>query len=199
MQIEQIQDHPDFRRLNEIAGIAVDLRYAGPNNFVSRSIYGNWDCAWLHKDAAVGLVKVVDRLSQQKVPVTLLVLDALRPHRAQQVLWKQLEGTELQLYLADPERGSIHSYGMAVDVTLLDASGRELDMGTGFDEMTPLSHPKLEQLHLSQGMISATQLANRQLLRSAMLQSGFLGISTEWWHFDFGDRASVRADHDRID
>ena len=63
----------------------------------------------------------------------LLVLDALRPHRVQIELWDFLDGTGLRQYVADPARGSIHSFGMAIDATLIDAEGRELDMGSGFE------------------------------------------------------------------
>jgi D-alanyl-D-alanine dipeptidase len=192
MRCEDIQAHPDFRALGSIEGIEVDLRYAGPNNFVGRNLYGAIDCAWLHREAAAGLVRVVNWLLQRHPGAHLLVLDALRPHRVQELLWQHLEGTPLRLYLADPARGSIHSFGMAVDVTLLDASGAELDMGTGFDDLSVLSHPDMEDLHLAQGRLSKLQLANRMVLRTALTAHGFHGIHSEWWHFDFGDKERVR-------
>jgi D-alanyl-D-alanine dipeptidase len=66
-------------------------------------------------------------------------------------------------------------------------------MGTGFDDMTELSHPKLEEGLLQTRRDSAReQVANRRLLRDAMFQAGFVGINTEWWHFDCGDRDLVR-------
>jgi D-alanyl-D-alanine dipeptidase len=102
------------------------------------------------------------------------------------------------MYLADPQRGSIHSFGMALDVTLLDEAGREFDMGTGFDDMTLLSHPALEARFLASGDLTAAQAANRQLLRDAMFQAGFVGINTEWWHFDCGDRNVVRQTFRRV-
>ena len=116
----------------------------------------------------------------------------------QQQLWDALAGTGLQMYLADPARGSIHSYGMALDITILDPEGRELDMGTGFDDMTDLSHPALEEGFLVAGKLTEQQVANRQLLRDAMFQAGFVGIRTEWWHFDCGDRDVVRATFRRV-
>ncbi|MEZ1412401.1 M15 family metallopeptidase, partial [Pseudomonas aeruginosa] len=92
--------------------------------------------------------------------------------RVQQQLWDALDGTGLQMYLANPARGSIHSYGMALDVTILDPQGRELDMGTGFDDMTDVSHPALEQGFLAAGILSQQQINNRQLLRGAMFGAG---------------------------
>lgn len=195
---EDIAGDPHFRHLSTIAGIAVDLRYATPNNFVGRDLYSPYDCAWLHVDAAAALERVVAWLKARRPELTPLVLDAVRPQRVQQELWDALEGTELRIYLADPQRGSIHSFGMALDITLTDAAGRELDMGTGFDDMTDLSHPALEEGFLVAGRLSEEQVANRRLLRAAMLQAGFHGINSEWWHFDCGDRNLVRQTFRRV-
>ena len=195
---EDVAGHPAFRHLSTIAGIAVDLRYATPDNFVGRDLYSPYDCAWLHRDAAAALERVVAWLKERRPDCMPLVLDALRPQRVQQQLWDALAGTDLQMYLADPQRGSIHSFGMALDVTLVDAAGRELDMGTGFDDMTLLSHPALEARFLASGELTTAQAANRQLLRDAMFQAGFVGINTEWWHFDCGDRNVVRRTFRRV-
>jgi D-alanyl-D-alanine dipeptidase len=195
---EDIAGSAEFRHLSTIEGIAVDLRYASANNFVGRDLYSPFDCAWLHRDAAAALEQVVAWLAARRPGYTALVLDALRPQRVQQQLWDRLEGTGLQMYLANPARGSIHSYGMALDITILDESGRELDMGTGFDDMTELSHPALEEGFVAAGRLSMDHAANRQLLRDAMFQAGFVGINTEWWHFDCGDRNLVRQSFRRV-
>jgi D-alanyl-D-alanine dipeptidase len=195
---EDIAGSPEFRHLSSIAGIAVDLRYATPDNFVGRDLYSPFDCAWLHRDAAAALERVVAWLAGKRPGCTPLVLDALRPQRVQQQLWDALDGTDLQMYLANPQRGSIHSYGMALDITILDELGRELDMGTGFDDMTELSHPALEDGFLRAGALTAAQAGNRRLLREAMFQAGFVGINTEWWHFDCGDRNLVRQTFRRV-
>ena len=199
MRCEYIASHPGFRPLSGIDGIAVDLRYATERNFVGHDLYGALDCAWLHRDAAAALEQAVLRLAQLAPGHRVLVLDALRPHRVQVELWDFLEGTNLREYVADPARGSIHSFGMAVDATLVDAQGRELDMGTGYDEMTELSHPRLEARHLASGELTADQHRHRELLRSAMYAGGFSGISNEWWHFELGDRQEVRARFLRVD
>lgn len=188
----------NLRHLSSIAGIAVDLRYATVDNFVGRDLYSPHDCAWLHCDAAAALERSVAWLAGRDAGLRLLVLDALRPQRVQEQLWDALAGSGLQMYLADPERGSIHSFGMAVDVTILDADGRELDMGTGFDDMTEVSWPSLEGRMLAGGAITQVHVANRQLLRDAMAAGGFVGINTEWWHFDCGDREVVRKIYKRV-
>ena len=196
--IDNIAGNPQFRHLSSIAGIAIDLRYASPDNFVGRDLYAPYDCAWLHRDAAAALERVVAWLAQHAPARKVLILDALRPQRVQQTLWDALADTGLQMYLASPERGSIHTFGMAVDITLLDEHGHELDMGTGFDDLSDLSHPALEAQMLAQGSLTAAQVANRQLLRDAMAQAGWVGINTEWWHYDCGDRNLVRQTFQRV-
>lgn len=199
MRCEDIASHPDFRHLSALRGIAFDLRYAGVDNFVGRDLYGKLDCAWLHAVAASALERAAELLAAQAPGHRLLVLDALRPHRVQVQLWNHLEGTDLRQYVADPARGSIHSFGMALDVTLVDAEGQELDMGSGYDEMTELSHPRLEGKHLETGALTPSQHRNRELLRGVLLRSGFQGIDNEWWHFDMLDRQHVRETFTRVE
>lgn len=198
LSIEAVPAHPDFVALSAIPAIGVDLRYASPNNFVGSDLYTPYDCAWLHREGAERLAEAAARVAGARGDVRLVVLDALRPQRVQERLWKQLEGTGLEIYLANPVRGSIHSFGMAVDVTLVDATGRELDMGTPFDDLTERSWPSREPQMLGSGDITAEQVANRRLLRDAMERAGWQGISREWWHFDGGDRDRIRAEFARI-
>ncbi|MDM4768147.1 M15 family metallopeptidase [Pelomonas sp. SE-A7] len=195
---EQIPGHPDFRALASLPNIAVDLRYATADNFVGHDVYGGLDCAYLRSEAAEALLNAAQWLEARRPGYRFLVLDALRPQRIQETLYAELAGTPLAMYLAHPERGSIHSFGMAVDLTVLDPRGAEVDMGTGFDEMTLVSHPDHEAEHLALGQLSEAQLRERGWLRAAMRQAGFHGISTEWWHFDFGDRVAVRRDLPRV-
>src|SRR5471030_2282460 len=103
---------------------------ASPSNYAMRR--------WIILAAA--LQQAASWLAVRRPELTLLVLDALRPQRVQEQLWAALQGTDLLDYIAEPPRGSIHSFGMAVDVTLRDADGRELDMGSGFDDMSISSH-----------------------------------------------------------
>jgi D-alanyl-D-alanine dipeptidase len=203
LPIEALAASDAFCHLSQIGGIAIDLRYATNNNFVGRDLYSPYDCAWLHVEAAQGLEKAVHWLAQEGLRrgaggYTALVLDALRPQRVQQQLWDALAGTNLQSYLAAPERGSIHSFGMALDITLLGPDGKELDMGSGFDEMSELSHPAQEPAMLASGRLTTAQLDNRRLLRGAMAAGGFTGIGSEWWHYDCGNRDVVRASYLRV-
>lgn len=195
---EQVPGHPDFRPLASLAGVAHELRYAGVNNFAGRILYAGLDCAWLRREAAEGLERAAAWLAGARPGFTLLVLDALRPQRVQEAIWSQIAGTPMQDYFADPVKGSVHSFGMAVDVTLLGPDGRERDMGSGYDEMSLRSHPMLDAEHLALGVLTASQVAERGWLHAAMVRGGFRPITTEWWHFDFGDRDQVRRHCPRV-
>jgi D-alanyl-D-alanine dipeptidase len=198
IRVEDIAAHADYRHLGTLAGIAVDLRYAGTHNFAGRNLYGRLDCAWLRREAAAGLEAAARWLAQARPGWRLLVLDALRPQRVQEAIWLDVAGTPAQEYFANPERGSIHSYGMAVDVTLRSPAGTEADMGSGFDEMSRLSHPALHAELLATGQLTPAQVAERDCLATAMRAGGFAGIPNEWWHFDHGDRNRVRRELPRV-
>ena len=198
LRVEEIAQRPEFRRLATLRGVEIDLRYACTDNFAGVNLYGTMDCAWLRAEAAAGLEAAGDWLAGQRPGWRLRVLDALRPQRVQEAIWNDIVGTPMEHYFANPQRGSIHSFGMAVDVTLLDPDGAEADMGSGFDEMAPASHPALHVEHLASGVLNAAQVARRDCLRLAMEHGGFHGIASEWWHFDHGDRDTVRREMPRV-
>jgi D-alanyl-D-alanine dipeptidase len=198
LRVEDIARDPAFRRLDTLRGVELDLRYAGTHNFAGMNLYRGMDCAWLRSEAAAGLEAAAAWLAGQRPGWRILLLDALRPQRVQEAIWNDVAGTEMEHYFANPQRGSIHSFGMAVDVTLLDPEGAEADMGSGFDEMAPASHPALHAEHLQSGVLVREQVAHRDCLRDAMAHGGFQGIPTEWWHFDHGDRERVRRELPRV-
>jgi D-alanyl-D-alanine dipeptidase len=117
----------------------------------------------------------------------------------QQRLWAYARANKQTEYVSNPAKGSIHNYGFALDVTLADAHGRELDMGTPFDSFGPLSQPAQEERLLREGALSAAQVANRRLLRTAMQRAGFRQHPVEWWHFDAVPASAVRRDYPIIE
>ena len=87
-------------------------------------------------------------------------------------------------YLSPPNEASLHNYGCAVDVTILDLqTGKELDMGTGFDHFGKLSQLIYEEEFLKTGELSQQAYNNRKLLRSVMQKAKLKPINSEWWHF----------------
>lgn len=193
INLEVLAAHPEYVSIADIDGVRLDLRYACANNFVGHNLYGDAAPALLHQRAAEQLSLAAQELHRQRPGHRLRVFDALRPGRVQRVLWDIVKDTPQRIYVADPARGSIHSFGMAVDLSVEDEHGCELDMGTGFDDFTELAQPQREPDLRQSGRLSAAQLDNRLLLRGCMLQAGFYGIATEWWHFEAADRNWVRA------
>lgn len=167
-----------------IPGVKVDIRYTTKANFTGTDLYGDYSGCFLHSVAAEKLARAATLLGARKPGVKILLLDALRPREFQQKLWDQVKGTAHVKYVANPKERSVHSYGLAVDVTLIDAAGKELDMGTPYDDFTPLAQPRHEAMYLRQGKLRQEQIDNRKLLRSVMREAGFVSLKQEWWHFN---------------
>lgn len=167
-----------------VAGVSLDLRYRSTNNFMHQDLYGNYEGHYLHQDAASKLRKAAELLAVAKPGWKLRVFDALRPREIQKKMWAAVRGTSSSKYVADPREGSGHNYGMSVDVTLEDEKGREVDMGTAFDDFTPLAQPRNEAMYLRNGKLTKEQYDNRLLLRRTMKQAGFGPLLQEWWHFN---------------
>jgi D-alanyl-D-alanine dipeptidase len=196
--LEKAARHPDFRDLSALPNIRVDLRYGSTNNLLGRDVYGSFQRLLLHEIAAEKFERAAALLAEEYPAWKFLVFDALRPQSAQEAFWALVKGTEQQPYFADPARGSLHSYGFAIDLSLLNAQGNELDMGTGFDDLRELAEPRKEQDFLARGELTQTQIKNRGILRSLMERAGFLQLPTEWWHFDALPGAEVRANYQRV-
>ncbi len=166
-------------------GIRIALAYATPDNLVGRPLYAPGAVCAMRPDAVHCLHRAV--FAARQSGHTLMVFDAYRPAAVQAVFWNLLPDAR---YVANPATGSNHTRGVAVDLGLLDASGRLLDMGTGFDAMCDQSHHDRDDL-------SAMVQRNRQMLLGIMLHAGFSSIPTEWWHYELPnahDYALIPAD-----
>ena len=113
----------------------VDLRYAGTRNFVGKNMYGSFNGVYLHPDAAKSLVAAQKALKKIDANYSIIIYDAARPRSVQRTMWNAVKGTSDAQYVARPERGGCHNYGVAVDVGLAYA-GKPVDMGSGFDDFT---------------------------------------------------------------
>jgi zinc D-Ala-D-Ala dipeptidase len=82
---------------------------------------------------------------------------------------------------------------LLLDVSILDENGKELDMGTAYDDFSALAEPRLEQKFLKEGSLTAVQIRQRKLLREVMERAGFIALPVEWWHFDALPAAEVRT------
>lgn len=154
--------------------VLIALAYATAHNLTGAPIYRRAIC-YLNDEAGERLVRAV--ALARPLGLRLKILDALRPSEAQWALWNARPDPD---FLADPRRGSPHSRGAAVDVTLIDGDGKELPMGTAFDAFTPLSH------HGSTEIATAAQ-RNRMLLLGLMTAAGWDFYRNEWWHYQLFD------------
>ena len=146
--------------------VEIALAYATSENFTGRPIYRRARC-YLHAAAAAALRRAVTLAAGQGY--RLKIFDAFRPSEAQWVLWNYTPDPE---FLADPRRGSPHSRGVAIDLTLASTrAGKELDMGTGFDAFTPLSH---------HGAVGFRRGAAQSLPPAAADERGGLGFLRQW-------------------
>jgi zinc D-Ala-D-Ala dipeptidase len=180
-------------------GVSLDLRYRTANNFMHQDLYGEYAGHYLHEDAAVKLKKAAELLDEAKPGWKLRVYDALRPREIQKKMWMAVKGTSSVKYVADPREGSGHNYGMSVDVTLEDETGSEVDMGTEFDDFTPLAQPRNESMFLRNGKLTKEQYDNRLLLRRVMKQAGFGPLLQEWWHFNARGIKTIKSRYHIID
>jgi len=165
--------------------VVIDLAYATSRNITGAPVYRHAIC-YLNDEAAPLLARVVALARAQGL--RLKIFDAMRPTEAQWKLWNARPDPD---FLADPRRGSPHSRGAAVDLTLLDGAGQELDMGTGFDAFTPLSHHGTLE-------VGVAAQRNRLLLLGLMTAAGWDFYRNEWWHYQLFDakRFPLLADAD---
>src|SRR4029077_13697354 len=153
--------------------ITVDLRYAGRHNFLGLLLYPRGTQALVRPEIASALADAQGFL--RRYQYGLKIWDAYRPVAVQAMLWDASHNSD---YVANPEigAGSLHSWGIAVDATLVDLRTRDVPMPTDFDDFTPAA--------MLPYMGSSPEIrSNLRLLRYALYKAGFCGLRTEWWHF----------------
>jgi len=187
--IEDVEDIVDITHLNN--RILVNLAYSTSNNFLHEDVYGDLQICYLRKEVAEKLDKAQTILEKKRRGYRLVVYDGLRPRNVQYKMWRMVKDTPQQEYVADPEEGSIHNFGAAVDLSIVDDQGNLLDMGTPFDYFGDLAQPRYEKRFLEEGRLTKEHAENRKLLRDVMEEAGFQGIADEWWHFNAFSPAEV--------
>lgn len=165
------------------AGLKLDIRYAGTNNFLGRAVYGEAR-AFLQRPAAEALVRAHRALAAEGYGI--LVHDGYRPWAVTKQFWDATPADK-KVFVADPAKGSRHNRGCAADVSLYDLkTGLAVEMPSGYDEMTERAYPDYRG-----GAERARRL--RELLRDAMEREGFMVYEYEWWHFDYKDWRRYRV------
>ncbi len=184
----KIADKPDYdiQQWSEIvrldSTVLIDIKYATDSNFVKQKMYDCGRC-FLRPEAATAIAKA-HKMLKDKGFGGLKMFDCYRPRPFQQRLWDKVPDDR---FVTPPQKGSQHSRGAAVDLTIVDKNGQELDMGTPYDFFGKEGFPdykpttKAEQAHWTQFKVRE----NRDLLKNTMDSVGFKPIRTEWWHFDW--------------
>lgn len=163
-----------FVVMNKYArGFAYDMKYATDDNFLKKTVYSCDQCL-IRKEVADALKQANDNLSRRGLRIKFF--DCYRPLDIQKQMWDIHPDAN---YVANPHKtGSIHNRGGAVDITLVNLDGQELDMGTAFDHFG-------KEAHHAYTSLPDTVLSNRHLLKKTMEAYGFSSIASEWWHYNY--------------
>lgn len=164
--------------------IKVDLVNSDADkNYFRENFYNGLNTAYLREEVATKLSLAQNHLKMAFPEYSILIMDAARPRSVSQLMFDKMKGTKFEKYVANPNAGSMHNYGIAVDITIVDGKDKEIDMGfTPFfksDFSIYWGFVKLKVFDLSE-----TQKENRKLLSNIMKKAGFIPLSYEWWHFD---------------
>ena len=170
-----------------VPAVLVDLKYTTEDNFMGLDLYGKLNRCYLQPDVAIKLKRAYNYLQHKDSSLTFLVYDGVRPRSVQQAMWDTLDmpAEEKAKYVSNPQNGSLHNFGAAIDLTLAyKEDGEALDMGTPYDFFGIEAYPIKEPLMLEKNRITQEAVDNRKLLRRCMMEGGFFNIQTEWWHFN---------------
>jgi len=157
-----------------IPSIRYDLRYGSANNFMHQRLYDQDSLTFMRLPAAEALKNIQKELNLKGLGIK--IFDAYRPYSVTVKMWDLVHD---ERYVANPSQGSGHNRGISVDLSIFDLeTGRELAMGTGFDDFT-------EKAHHSYTGLTDSEKENRLILKSIMEKYGFRPLSTEWWHYSW--------------
>lgn len=148
-----------------------DMKYATSDNFLKAKVYDCAEC-FLRLKTVKAMIEANNTF--MKMGYKIKIFDCYRPLDIQKRMWKIVPNPS---YVADPAKGSIHNRGGAVDITLVDANGNELNMGTPFDFFG------IEASHNNQNLSQEIK-DNRELLKRTMMEKGFNSLDSEWWHYN---------------
>jgi D-alanyl-D-alanine dipeptidase len=158
-----------------IPSIILDLRYGSQVNFTKQKLYKNATTTYLRRDPANALLSAQSFLKPMGYGIK--IFDAYRPYSVTKLMWDLIHD---ERYVANPKAGSGHNRGISVDLTLVELkTGKELDMGTNFDNFTDSAH------HGFTNKLPENVKNNRANLKNVMEQFGFKALETEWWHYSW--------------
>ena len=178
----------------------MDLVNSDPKkNYFRENYYYGLKKAYLRKEVAIKLSEAQRILKTHNPKFSLLILDAARPRSVSKIMYEKMKGTKFEKYVANPKKGSMHNYGIAVDITIVDEKSKELDMG-----FSPFRKSRLELYwqfaKMKMGFkLNKEQTENRKILSDRMKMAGFLPLSFEWWHFNGIPKDQARRKYEIIE
>ncbi len=188
-----------FQDVETIPNVFIDLKYATSDNFTNQLLYDSLHHAFLHPISYDKLKKASELLQEKHSNYGFLVYDALRPNHVQYKMWDIVKGTEKERYVASPKSGSIHNFGFAIDLTIIDLTTMQaIAMGSDYDYFGPEAEYRYNNQLLLEKRLSQEEVNNRILLRQILRQAGFHSIDTEWWHFNALTRTETRRNYSMI-
>jgi zinc D-Ala-D-Ala dipeptidase len=179
--------------------IKIDLVNSDPaKNYFRENYYKGLNKAYLREEVAIKLSTAQKHLKAKFPGYAILIMDAARPRSVSQLMYNKMKGTKFEKFVANPQKGSMHNFGIAADVTIVDGNGEEIDMGfTPFyksDLSIYWSYAKLKMFDLND-----EQKQNRKLLSAVMKKAGFIPLSYEWWHFNGMPKDKARKTYQIIE
>lgn len=183
-----------WKEIRAMPGLQIQIRYASTDNWTHIDFYCGQKKAFLRQEAAAALLRAVRLLKKQYPRYSLLLWDAARCREAQEFMRRRVRHTSLSHFVSSPWPGSVHTFGMAVDVSLVDSNGIAVDMGTDYDDFSEKATAReaLEDHLVEEGVLTAQQVGHRRMLRKIMRQAGFIALPSEWWHFNAAPSRYVR-------
>lgn len=170
--------------ITRMKGLLLDLRYGTFNNVTGHDLYCGVQRAFVRRDAYVKLKRTIAIMEKDMPGSKLVIFDAARPIYAQAALKNMVAGTPYSHYVSSPVKGGLHNFGLALDLSITDADGNLLDMGTDFDSFERCAGLVGEADALKSGRLTQEQIDNRNKLRSIMKKAGWVPLNSEWWHFN---------------
>lgn len=151
--------------------LIIDMKYATDDNFVGKASYPVRKCV-LQYETAKKLVAANKEFKEYGYKIK--VFDAYRPLSVQKIMWGFMPNED---FVANPAKGSVHNRGCAVDITLVNSEGNEVEMPSPFDDFS-------EKAHIKYMGASPEAIKNREFMAGIMVKHGFLRMESEWWHFN---------------
>lgn len=188
----------DLVEITNMDGLRMDLRYGTFNNVTGHDLYCGEQRAFVRKEAYAMLKKAVAFMQKEMPGSVLVIFDASRPIYAQAALKKTVQGTAYSAYVSSATKGGLHNFGLALDLSITDAEGNLLDMGTDFDSFERCAGAVGEADALKSGRLTQEQVANRNKLRRVMQKAGWVSLGSEWWHFNAFTRAYTYEHYEKF-